>query len=44
MYLVEYWIVKNSWGYNFGEDGYFRLIKGVGRCGINTVPSAAFVF
>jgi len=35
-----YWIVRNSWGTDWGEEGYFKIIRGVGACGLNNAVSS----
>jgi hypothetical protein len=37
---VKYWIAANSWNSDWGDEGFFKILRGVNECGIETAAVA----
>jgi C1A family cysteine protease len=38
-----YYLVRNSWGVEWGENGYIKLEVGQNTCGLTTIVTSAYV-
>ncbi len=33
---VKYWKVANSWNEDWGDKGYFKILRGTNECGLES--------
>lgn len=42
-YTEDYWILKNWWGVNWGDEGYMKIKRGVNMCGLANYAAYAII-
>lgn len=41
---MPYWLLVNSWGLEFGNNGTFKVLRGVNECDIEEEPTAGIPY
>ena len=37
---TKYWLIANSWDYDWGDGGFFKIARGQDECGIESSIAA----
>lgn len=37
---IPYWLIANSWNSDWGDNGYFKILRGQDHCGIESMITA----